>query len=163
MFNLLISANVTAWETDQLMRIPAGRFKEYSGSESEPIAAENPASLKRLEEVPSFLLYERGTEGSTADTVRYGFLRDIKLLNRELQFRFSEEGVFPRAVIKEFAERLGLSQWEWGTTLWAVNDGVFTTELLVRLQTTYDVVFSFAGEDRKYVQQVAAPACDLRA
>lgn len=156
MFNLLISGNVTAWETDQLMRMDAVRFKEYSGSESEPIAAETPASLKGLEEIPSLLMYERGTEGPAADTVRYGFLRDVRLVKRELQFHFSEEGVFPRAVINEFAERLGLSQWEWGRTHWAIKDGGIPTALLERLQPTYDVVFSFAGEDRTYVEQVAA-------
>jgi hypothetical protein len=42
MFNLLISADATAWETDQLMRMDADHFKEYSdGTEAELIALEN--------------------------------------------------------------------------------------------------------------------------
>jgi len=155
LFNLLISGNTTAWETDQLMRMDAGRFKEYSGSESQFIAADKPESLKALEAVPSLLLYERGTEGPTADRVRYGFLHDIRLVKSELQFRFSEEGIFPREVIKEFAERLGLSDWERGRTHWAIKDGGIPRGLLELLQPTYDVVFSFAGEDRSYVEQVA--------
>jgi hypothetical protein len=159
MFNLLISGNPTAWETDQLMRMELGRFKEYSGGESEAILADNPASLKMLEAFPSLLLYERGLEGPTVDRVRYGFLREVRLVKRELQFRFTEEGVFPKAAIKDFAERLGLSQWEWGTTHWAIKDGGIPTALLDQLQPTYDVVFSFAGEDRPYVEKVAA---DLR-
>lgn len=155
MFNVLIAWDVTAWETDQLMRMDVGRFKEYSGTESQHVAADNPESLKALEEIPALLLYERGTEGLAADRVRYGVLRDIRLANREFQFRFSEEGVFPRAVIKEFAQRLGLSDWECSRTHWAIKDGGVPTALLERLQPTYDIVFSFAGEDRGYVEQVA--------
>jgi hypothetical protein len=30
MFSLIVSFHPTAWETDQLMRIEADRFKEYS-------------------------------------------------------------------------------------------------------------------------------------
>jgi hypothetical protein len=155
LFNLLISGNTTAWETDLLMRMDAGRFKEYSGTESQVIAADKPESLKGLEEIPCLLLYECGTEGPTADRVRYGFLRDIRLVNKELQFRFNEEGVVPREVVKEFAERLGLSDWERGRTHWAIKDGGIPTGLLERLQPRYDVVLSFAGEDRPYVDQVA--------
>ena len=156
MFNLLISGDVTAWETNQLMRIDAGRFKEHSGSESDRIVADDPTSLRELEGIPTLLLYERGTEGPTSDLVRFGSLQEVRLVNRELQFRFSEEGVFPLAAIKEFAQRIALSQWEWGRTHWAIKDGGIPIALLQRLQPTYDVVFSFAGEDRPYVEQVAA-------
>ena len=45
MFNVLIHGNQTAWETDQLMRIDARRFKEYSGSEAKNISADNLESL----------------------------------------------------------------------------------------------------------------------
>lgn len=47
MFNLPISGNVTAWETDQLMRMDAGRFKAYSGREGEPIAERKDRQLTR--------------------------------------------------------------------------------------------------------------------
>ena len=76
MFNLLISGNVNAWETDQLMRMDAARFNnEYSGIESSQISAENPGSLQELEKIPSLLLYERGSEAH-ADIVRFGFIRE---------------------------------------------------------------------------------------
>jgi hypothetical protein len=155
MFNLLISGNPTAWETDQLMHMELGRFKEHSGRDCDAIVADNPASLKIVETMPSLLLYERGLEGPAADRARYGFLRDVRLVKRELQFRFVEEGVFPNPLIKEFAERLNLSQWEWGRTHWAIKDGGIPKALLDQMQMTYDVVFSFAGEDRPYVEQVA--------
>ena len=51
MFNILISASSTAWESDQRMEMQVGRFGEYSGTEYEGISTQNQASLKRLEQV----------------------------------------------------------------------------------------------------------------
>jgi hypothetical protein len=155
MFSVLVAGDPNAWETDQLMRMDVARFKEYSGTESATVFPDMPATLKLLEENPALLLYERGMEGPSAQIVRYGFLRDIKKVNNELVFRFIEEGVFARAVVEEFAVRLGLSQWEQGRTHWALKDAGIPAALLTKLQPTYDVVFSFAGEDRGYVVQVA--------
>jgi hypothetical protein len=155
MFNVLVSANATAWETDQLMRIELGRFKEYSGTEAEGISANAPETLLMLERIPSLLMYERGVEGPNADKVRYGFVREIKKVNNELVFQFAEEGVLPRRAVEAFGERLGLSSWEQGRTHWAIKDAGIPAELFEHLQRTYDVVLSFAGEDRQYVELVA--------
>jgi hypothetical protein len=48
MFNLLVSASSTAWESDQRMGMSASRFGEYSGDEYEGISVKNQESLKRL-------------------------------------------------------------------------------------------------------------------
>jgi hypothetical protein len=100
-------------------------------------------------------MYERGTEGPNTDIVRYGVLRDIKVGRKELTFRFAEEGRFARAVVQEFGDRLGIHQWEHGRTHWAVKDGDIPTVMMSKLHRTYDVVLSFAGEDRIYVERVA--------
>jgi hypothetical protein len=156
MFSILITSNGTAWETDQLMRMERARFKEYSGAEGALISVDQPDTLKKLEEVPSLLMYERGTTDPNVDLVRYGYLSDIRVASNEVSFRFSEEGVFERAVVQEFADRLGLHQFEQNRTHWAVKDGGLPSSMLARLRRSYDVVFSFAGEDRNYVEQVAA-------
>ena len=60
MFSLIISNNPTAWETDQLMRMEAARFKEYSdGPEAKKVSINKPRTLKSLERVPALLMYER--------------------------------------------------------------------------------------------------------
>ena len=156
MFNVLISADNTAWETDQLMRMDVGRFKEYSeGTEAAIISTSKPDSLKTLETVPTLLMYETGTHGANTDSARYGFLTGIRVSGRELVFRFREEGRFPIAVVQEFADRLGFGRLEQNRTHWALKDGGIPKGMMAKLQPSYDVVLSFAGEDRKYVERVA--------
>src|SRR5262245_26065603 len=116
MFNVLVQANSTAWETDQLMRMRRNRFNEYSDSEGDAIRANKPESLKLLEAVPTLLMYERGTTGPNTNIVRYGFLRNIKATPTEIQFTFSEEGRFRLRDVHEFADRFGMDNFVLGHT-----------------------------------------------
>jgi hypothetical protein len=156
MFNLLVTFDGTAWETDQLMRMRADRFKISSvGKEADRVSKEMPESLKLLEAVPALLMYERDATGPNVDVVRYGRLHEIELAGQELQFRFSEEGRLPRSVVREFADWLGIGRFGETTTHWAIKAGDIPTAVLDRMLPTYDVVLSFAGEDRHYVERVA--------
>ncbi len=154
-FNLLVSANGTAWETDQLMRMEVERFKELSGIEANAISLDRQDTLKMLEQAPALLMYERGVQSRNADVVRYGNLEDIRVGKIEILFRFNEEGRFTKSDIEEFADRLGIGIYELNRTHWAVKDGCIPRDLLARLLPTYDVVFTFAGENRAYVEQTA--------
>src|SRR5229473_2323594 len=122
MFNVLISGNPTQWETDQLMRMDVGRFKEYSGGEAENISASKSTTLKLLEGIDTLLMYESGSQSLNADLVRYGCLHDIRVVGKEMVFQFEEKGKFLRTVAEEFAGRLGISAWEEHRTHWAVKD-----------------------------------------
>lgn len=157
MFNVLISANDTAWETDQLMRMPIERFKEHTpkGGEADPVSLDKPATLKLLEAVPALLMYEHCVDGPIGDIVRYGFVRGIRVAGNDLVFRFVEEGRFSRDVIDEFGDRIDVDHGERYRTHWAVKDGGIPRAMMKKLQTSYDVVLSFAGEDRAYVEKVA--------
>lgn len=158
MFNLLVSGRPTAWETDQLMRMDIGRFKENSeGSEAEAVSLNEPNTLKTLQDVPALLMYECGIKGPNGDIVRYGRLRDIKVTpGKELVFRFEEEGRFTRNVVQEYADRLDIHYFEDSRTHWAIKDGDIPSAMLSKLRPSYDVLFSFAGEDRAYVEKAAA-------
>lgn len=155
MFNILTSYNATAWETDQLMRMEAGRFGEYSGAEAEGIVVTNSLTLKPLEEIDTLLMYEEHSKSINVDIVRYGRLHEVKLVDSELVFKFEEKGRFSRAIVQEFADRLGIKEWEFNRTHWAVKDGGIPQAMLARLIRSFDVVFSFAGENREYVRKVA--------
>ena len=158
MFNLLISADSTAWESDQRMRMPISRFGEYSGDEYEGISTKHPMSLKRLEQVQTLLMYEKDVSGPTADVVRLGQMRDIRLSGGEVTFRFTETGRISAQKVEELAHRLQLGEWERTRTHWAVKDGSIPQELLIAMEETpkrYDIVLSFAGEDRGYAEDVA--------
>jgi len=109
MFNVLITADEAVWETDQLMRMDAGRFKEYSGSEAESVSVKNLATLKSLEDIDTLLMYEEHSTGVNVELIRYGRLYAIKVVHGDLTFRFEEKGKFTRTVIKDFATRLGIA------------------------------------------------------
>ena len=153
MFNILVHGNDTAWETDQLMRMDKARFKEYSDSEHQGIVVTSPDTLKALEAVPTLLMYEAHCQH--ARTVRYGVLRNIRVLHGDLVFNFLEEGLLDRAIVTEYANRLGFQDLEAHRTHWAIKDGGIPSGMLEHLRPSYDVVLSFAGEDRKYVEEVA--------
>lgn len=158
MFNLLVSGSSTAWESDQRMGMPVSRFGEYSGDEYEGISTTNLASLKQLEQVPTLLMYEDGVDGPNTDIVRVGQMRDIRVSRGEISFRFTETGRVPRDKVDELAHRLQLGEWERTRTHWAVKDGSIPQEFLLAMKETpkrYDIVLSFAGENRGYVEEVA--------
>lgn len=156
MFNVIISGEPNVWETDQLMRMDVTRFKEYSGGpEADEIKITKPETWKLLEKAPSLLLYENHTEGTNATVVRYGFVREIRVNARYVFFRFEEEGRISRSILNDFATRLGLSSFELNRTHWAVKEGGIPSALKSSLVPYYDVVFSFAGEDRAYVERLA--------
>jgi len=155
MFNVLIAWNPTQWETDQLMRMDVARFKEYSGSEAKNISPSKPTTLKLLQGIDTLLMYEANSKGPSRDLVRYGCLHDIRVVGQDIVFRFEEKGKFLRPVVEEFARRLGFGPLEENRTHWAVKDAGIPKAMLDKLMPSYDLVFSFAGEDRPYVNQVA--------
>ena len=61
MFNILVSADGTAWESGHRMGMDVSRFREHSGDESGDIVLDRPHSLKLLEQVETLLMYEDGT------------------------------------------------------------------------------------------------------
>jgi hypothetical protein len=133
MFNLLISADATAWESGRPMSMPAERFKEHSGNEAAEISAKEPNSLKALEEVPALLMYEWGTQGPSAHVVRYGFLEQIKRTGTILAFGFCCEAHCQRDLIDEFAPYLALGDRERNRTHWAIKDGDIPRDMLRRM------------------------------
>jgi hypothetical protein len=154
-FNLIVTGNETAWETDDLMRIKAARFGEYSDDVAEGIDLASPVSLKRLAGKPTLLMYEDIAEGSHTDWVRYGKLRNISQRGNDLTFRFTQEGLFRRDTVREYGDRLGIDSFEFNRTHWAVKAGRLPSAMRSKMLPTYDVVFSFAGENRQYVEKVA--------
>jgi hypothetical protein len=158
MFNVLIAGDGMAWESEQRLEMLTERFLEHSGDESENISVEKPNSLKILERIQTLLLYEDGAGGNAADVIRLGQMRDIRIVGRKITFRFAEAGRIESDKFEELRHRLQISDWEMHRTHWAVKDGDIPQELFVEMVPTpkkYDVVLSFAGEDRQYVEQVA--------
>ena len=79
MFNVLISGNDAAWESEQRMQMAIDRFLECSGDEAQKIKPEDPRTLKLLERVPALLMYEVLIKDPPGEVVRVGQLRDIRV------------------------------------------------------------------------------------
>jgi hypothetical protein len=160
MWNLIMSSDNTAWESDQRLEMTRSRFGEHSGDEYAAVDLANPESRKFLEQIHTVLMYEKGTDDPPGEIVRVGHLRDIQAdLNghvlRDITFRFKEIGRTTRTWVHENAHRMGVDDWELNRTHWAVKDGELPQDMLRDLEATpaqYDVVVSFAGEQREYVE-----------
>lgn len=139
--------------------MPADRFKEYSGDEAASLDVTSPDSLRMLERVPSILMYELGTDGNTAENAYFGELRDIQHSGSTLSFRFHHTGNLTQGEVLENSGRLQIGRWEANRTHWAIKDGDIPQDVLRLVKEAdkqYDIVLSYAGEDRQYVSQVAA-------
>ncbi len=132
MFNLIVSGNGNAWEKPPYS-MDRSRFGEYSGEDAQGISLKESASLQALIGIPTILMYELGAHGDNVRLVRYGRLTRIELAGKNLQFNFTpdnERAYIPRARIQEFAESLGMDQFEDYRTHWAVKDGDIPTEVI---------------------------------
>jgi len=159
MFNILVSADGLAWENDQIMKMQTERFKEYSGVESEAISLNRPETLASLEAVETILMYETGVTGPHTDVVRVGKISDIRAGSREIIFHFKETGRLPYGVVEQYANLLGIGSFEFNRTHWAIKDGTIhklVREKIEMVKERFDIALSFAGEDRQYVEKVAA-------
>ena len=133
MFNLLVSGSGDWWETAPLAS-SVDRFKEYSGASSgKMVDAARPETLRRLEEIPTLLMYEANVGGPHAQTVRHGRLRNIVRRGRELTFDFDldpERPYLDRRTVLTFAPQLGIEPFEQHRTHWAIKDGNLPPDLL---------------------------------
>jgi hypothetical protein len=140
------------------MSIDSSRFHEFSGVEAEEISRKVPDSVSVLERTKAFLIYESNVSGPQADSVKVGQIRDIRLSKGEITFRFAEEGRIASDAFEDLRPRLQITDWEMSRTHWSIKDGDIPQDVLAKMVPTpkkYDVVFSFAGEDRQYVERVA--------
>jgi len=141
MYNVIVAYDSTAWETDQLMRLTADRFKEYSGGpEADQIDLAKPATMRRLEGIPTLLFYEACAEGAAAKNVRFGTVSAVHHSKGEVVFRFTEKGRFARAVLDELpAGSTSVAMRSTGRM--AIKEGGIPSAMLSRLRPTYDIVF----------------------
>ena len=158
MFNVLISADGKAWESEGRMEMDTTRFREYSETQAKDLALDDPKALKRLERITSFLLYEDVVRARSRSIVRIGQMHDVEVERGRLTFRFAEVGRIRRSQFEKIRHRINVGDWEMNRTHWAVKDGEVPQDILAMMVLTpkkYDVVLSFAGEDRAYVERVA--------
>lgn len=136
------------------MSMDARRFREHSGDESIGLSVSNPDGLRVLEKLDTLLMYEEIVKAPHAEWVRFGRLRDIRVEpGSTISFRFTESGRIQRSTVLMLRHRLQIEGWEPNRTHWAVKDGRIPQDVIrevVETSREYDVVLSYAGEDRAY-------------
>lgn len=140
------------------MEMDVARFLEYSETEAEGLSADDSKVLRRLQRITSLLLYENVVTTRSRSIVRIGQIHDIQSVGTRITFRFAEVGRIRRRQFEKVRHRLNVGDWEMSRTHWAVKDGDVPQDILALMVPTpkkYDVVLSFAGEDRTYVEKVA--------
>ena len=119
----------------------ADRFKEYSpGPEAALIQVNDEESVRRIEAAPALLMYERGTEGPNAGAVLFGRVSGLKVIGKQIAFRFQKFGEFARSDIEDFSSRLGVHRFEHGRTHWALKEGDIPSGLIDGLRAVDPVV-----------------------
>ncbi len=129
MFSLIISGQAASWETDSLMRMDVSRFGEHSDAAWTKACLDDEVMRKELESFPTLLFYESGLEGPGAKTVRYGYVRELRVVDQQIVFRFQEQGHFPRKLINSYSDRLGMGRSEGNRHHWAVKNGELPEQL----------------------------------
>lgn len=129
MYNLLIKYWPGAWEEPEgemdLNRFYGGRLEP----EQAHIGAGEPhtlteANLKRLEGIPTLLLYEGGTPGSHAQVARLGTMSSVQRYGQVLAFHFEpdpDHGYLTRDDVMRFSRHLEIGRAN--HTHWAVKAG----------------------------------------
>lgn len=134
MFSVLVSGSARTWDGDQVMRMRADRFKEYSGTEAESISLDRPETLARLDDTPALLAYEVMLRDAPAEVVRVGRVYEVQVKGGVMTFRFAEEGRLPRKVVSDNIDLLGMENFELSRTHWAVKDGEFPKLVLEQVE-----------------------------
>lgn len=132
MFNLLVAGHSEMWETPPYS-FGLGRFNEYSTVDAATVDLSRPETMRRLEEVPTLLMYEVGAGGPNARVVRLGRIRNIARRANELTFAFEpdhQHAFLDRAQVLGIADRLGIEQFEKHRTHWAIKEGELPPELI---------------------------------
>ncbi len=132
MFNLIIDAHGEAWETPPFSSL-VGRFKEYSDPIADEIDLSQPETLRRLEEVPTLLMYELGAKGPNVGSVQHGRIRNIRRIGRDVVFDFeldTEQAYLQRRELLKHAESLGIGQFERYRTHWAIKSAELPASLI---------------------------------
>lgn len=149
MFNLIVAAHGEAWESGPYSSL-VGRFKEYSDAIADEIDLSQPKTLRRVEEVPTLLMYELGAEGKNVGIVQHGRVSNIRRVGRDVVFDFeldSERAYFHRREVLRHAEALRIEQFERYRTHWAIKDADLPEDL---------VATGVAEIERRSVASVAA-------
>ena len=157
MFSVIVTLEKDAWDRPGRKRFQLDRFGEFSEEAWAAVAKGATDRLARLNGVDALLLYESEIPGPHGDVVRVGHTMGVRAEQGVVTFDFVETAKVHRDQVAAMKYDLDLRDFEFVRTHWAIKDADLPGRLLVGgtpTLPTYDVVLSFASEERDYVEQV---------
>jgi len=157
MFSLIVTLQADAWERPQPFTFGISRFGEYSDAPWGEVGDGAHEQLATLNGTDALLVYERGVIEPHGELVRIGHLVDVRLEEGDVRFKFAEASTLTCDQLWQHRFQLDLVDFQFSRTHWCVRGGELPQALLAEATPTprrYDVVLSFAGEDRDYVEAV---------
>jgi TIR domain len=170
LYNLLVTANVGAWDLPAY-EYDRERFCEHAAETLRNRLKKLTASvIEELKSFPTLFAYEGQKE-----TVRVGYIRRIKERGKTIliEYEFDDEiPPFNFSTLSSFKIQLDISEWEMNRTHWAIKDedlfeilasaGVVDQSFVNKggapgrvEEMRFKVALSFPGERREYVAAVA--------
>ncbi len=172
MYNLLVSYNEESWEKD-FYDLDFSRFLEYTETEiKEKYTTLDDKKINEILRFPCIFAYERTQKKNPY----FGLIREIKVREKIIRIRFEKipiDGFLTCEQLEEFKFELDItSDWELDRTHWAIKNVNLPRELhskKITLPTwafrdkelvditkhNFEVAFSFPGEVRNKVEEIA--------
>jgi hypothetical protein len=148
MYSIVVSADITAWEGSGSLTFDVTRFGEYNGLEAaeSDLSVDRIESLKKLEQYPIILMYERDRNDPRADIVRSGLISNLRRTRNRLAFDFHETGRTNYTTVEALQAKLQLDDFEFSRTHWSIKDGALPSEFLLRIQSRVQTVLISKGD-----------------
>lgn len=173
MYNLFMSANENAWDGEPKLFELERCVREYTDKLiTHRFGALDAASVNELRRLPCIFAYENQVKKDP----KFGVIRDVTIRQGKVRIEYEIiplDKFLTAADLNNFSFDLDISDWELNRSHWAVKDVNLAKELkakgielpywarnmgkAVNIATHhFDVALSFPGEQRGYVERVAA-------
>lgn len=165
LYNLLISADENAWESNTSI-LDRDRCWEYTEKDIvERFGKLGKTEIKELKKLPCIFAYENHCNKDA----NIGYITDIIVRQVGIKITFQKHGIISKEKLHEIQFELDIRNWEFSRTHWAIKKVNLFNELQsigININNTtksqnvditkhyFDVSFTFAGESRNLVEQV---------
>ncbi len=173
LYNLFISGDETAWETDTKIYDADRCLREYTDKDIfEKFRKFGKEEISEIKKLPCIFAYEDRCQKDA----NIGYITDILVRQVGIKITFQKIEVLPQATLNNLRFELDIKDWEFNRTHWAIKkvnlykelqktgihfDGIKSKSVDIT-KHFFDVSFTFAGESRDIVEQVVIEVEKLR-
>jgi hypothetical protein len=172
MYNLIVSADESSFGGEPFILDLSRCVREYTDNNIMNLYSSfKQNQINDIRRFPTIFCYERGIRHNP----KFGYIKDLTIRTTKVRIEYelvSLESFINYEQLEEMSFELDITGWELNRTHWAIKDVNLSKELYrkniklpdwvrdesKRVDITkhkFDVAFSFPGEDREYVKDIA--------